>query len=576
MPTAKDSTSSTKSRREEPTVPFRLVVESEENRGMIFPLRERMISIGRGPQNTIQIIDARMSRIHARLDREETGWVVRNLQSKNGILVNDRPVLDTVRMNPGDTLHVGNTVFMFEPDIAKSADTSGSDSAVKLVDDDRNELETSQIMELPADDDDKGISDTGVPATGEERLRSIYKIGKLIQSILDQDELLNKVMAIVCQVLQPAQACIMLYDRKHQVLVPRVVHRPPGTQTEILISGSIIHQAMEDRVAVLMSDGQKDERFKKSDSVVAQQIRSAICVPLVAKDEVLGALYLDTRGGSRQYTDGDLQWAAGVAGQASMAIAISMLHSENIAKHEQEREIQIARNIQMNLLPKSMPKIKGFEFGGMSEPAKKVGGDYYDIISLEDGTIAMTIADVSGKGVAAALLLASFRAAFRMEARTMKPDNLIEIVERLNETVCQESTNNMFIAAVLAHFNPETRVMTFCNAGHGYPLLRLTDGTVKELEAGGSFLGIMPGMIFESDTVEIPPKSILVFTTDGIIDAMNPKGDAFGSERQLDFIQAFSDQPAQDFCNRLYDEVKKYQGDSEQFDDVTVMALRAL
>ncbi len=558
----------------EQAVPCRLVIESEENRGMVFPLRERAITIGRGPQNNIQIIDTRMSRIHARLDRTKEGWMLRNLQSKNGIMINSMPVLDTHKLSAGDQIHIGNTIFTFEPDVVAPVEERASDSQIKWLDEEQLDLETSQIMEIPADDDEKGI--TEVPAGGEERLRSIYKIGKLIQSILDLDELLGKVMEITCQVLHPTQACIMLYDKQRNALIPKVSHRPAGSTAALVISGSIIHQAMEDRVAVLMSDGMKDERFKKSDSVVRQQITSAICSPLVSKGEVLGALYLDTRGTSKHYTDADLQWATGVAGQAAMGIAISLLHTENIAKHEREKELQIARDIQRNLLPRTMPKIQGFEFGGISEPARTVGGDYFDLIPLEDGNLAITIADVSGKGVPAALLLAAFRTAVKMETRDLRPDNLVQVVERLNEAVCRDATNNMFIAMVLAHFDPKSRILTCCNAGHAFPILRLANGEFKTLESGGCFLGIMPGMEFASGEEVVPPGSLLVLTTDGVTDALNSADEAFGSERLHEFIRNNVHLSASDFCKHLEKAVSDFRGEAEQFDDLTVVAIRAV
>ncbi len=561
----------------EPTVPCRLVIESDDNRGMIFPLREDFVSIGRGPQNTIQIIDTRMSRAHARLDRADAGWTVRDLQSKNGVLVNEAPINAAVRLNPGDQIQVGSTLFTFETDVASTVDDKKSgDSSVRLVDDETTDLETSQIFQLPSDDETEIAAVKQVPAAGEERLKSIYRIGKLIQSILELDVLLNKVMEIVCQVLQPTQACIMLYDKKQKALVPKVLHRPPDSESDIIISGSVIHQALEDRVAVLMGDGQKDTRFKASDSVVGQQIHSAICAPLISKGEVFGALYLDKRGPSANYTESDLEWAAGVAGQAALAIAISLLHAEMIAKHEQEREIQIARTIQMNLLPKTMPKIRGFELGGLSRPARMVGGDYYDLIDLDGGNYALTIADVSGKGVASALLLASFRSATRMEARDLDRDNLVEVVERLNETICKETTNNMYITMVLALFEPQARRLTFCNAGHAYPILRKPDGGLVNLEAGGSFLGIMPGMNFEMQSVELQAGSLTVFVTDGISDSLNAQGDTFGTARLTEFIQSHAKLSAQEFCVQLEAAVRQFQGDAEQFDDFTVMALRAV
>ena len=556
--------------------PSRLVVDSGDHPGMIHPLRDPMITIGRGPENTIQIIDTRISRVHVRLELKTGGWTIEDLRSKNGTQVNGKPIASIIRLVSGDTIHIGSTVFIFENEVLQTDGADDAHSSGLRLDPGDTDMKTSHVIELPADDDKEASSVRSVPRKVEARLKSIYEIGKLIQSILDLDELLDKVMEIVCQVLHPTHGSILLYDKKMGVFVPKVIRRPDGSTYDIIISGSIIHQALKDRVAVIMTDGRKDVRFKASDSIAVHQIRSAICVPLISKGEVLGVLYIDTREQGKKYRDADLQWAAGVGTQAALAINVALMHREMVSQHEREREIEIARSIQMNLLPKSMPRLEGFEFGGISRPARMVGGDYFDIIELPEGDFAIAIADVSGKGVPAALLLASVRSAVRIESRSLVRDGLVEVANRLNQTICDETMSNMFVSAVICYFEPETRRLTYCNAGHVHPILRYSDGKMIELKEGGCFLGIMPGIDLEQGSVKLPEGSMVVFVTDGVTDAVNPDGEPFGNERLTDFIHAHSDFSAMKFCERLDRAVLNFQGPVEQTDDLTVMAIKAV
>lgn len=556
----------------------RLVVEDGDHPGMIYPIKSGPITIGRGPENSIQIIDTRVSRVHVQLEAHNGAWTIHDLQSKNGTLVNHVPIAATVRLMPGDTIQVGGTSFLFE-----QSDESASDgqeragTGVKLLTEEDSGLETSHVIELVDEDAEDEISKVqSVPKGSDARLKSILQVGKLIQTILDLDELLDKVMETICQVLQPTHACILLYDSKLGILTPKVVHRPPGSTADLVISGSIIQHAMEDRVAVVMEDAQKDVRFKGSDSVVVQSIRSAICAPLVSKGEVMGALYLDTREAEKQYNESDLEWTLGVTNQAALAINVATLHNEIIAKHQRERELEIARSIQMNLLPKLMPKVPGFEFGGLTEPARMVGGDYFDMMQLSSGDYALTIADVSGKGVPSALLLASVRSAVRIIGRSLPEQGILEVMSRLNEIVCEETMSNMFVTLVLGYFEPEMRRLTYCNAGHVHPILRYPDGELMTLDAGSSFLGILPGLEFEKDSIKLPEGSMVVFISDGVTDAVNPRGEIFGNERLIEFVQKNADISAQGFCDKLLATVRDFQETAEQFDDFTVMVLRAL
>jgi serine phosphatase RsbU (regulator of sigma subunit) len=368
---------------------------------------------------------------------------------------------------------------------------------------------------------------------------------------------------------------IFIYDARVGALVPRSVHRPAGSLEQATVSQSILQQSIEERVGILMGDASRDERFQDADSVVGSRIESALCVPLISKDEVHGAIYLDLRDQGRSYAESDLQWLVGVSAQAGLAIKVSLLHNESLEKRQRERDLEIARSIQMNLLPRSMPSIPGFDFSGMSRPALMVGGDYYDVAPLGEDSVVLAIADVSGKGIPAAILVASVRSAVRIEARSLSFEDIVTVVTRLNESVCDETMSNMFVTMVLAVLDASTRRLTFCNAGHSHPILRTPEGTITQLQAGGCFLGIDPDMKIEAETVALPPGSLLVFYTDGVTDALNVEGEPYGLERLIEYIEAHHAEAAEVFVEGLDAAVREYQGDAESFDDFTVLVVRA-
>lgn len=538
---------------------------------MVFPLRGDRVSIGRGPSNTIQLIDSRISREHVVLIRRRNGWWLEDLKSKNGTSVNSEVVLDPRRLNSGDVLHVGNIRLLYENEFAHAieSDPMGG-SSVRLSAGDSG-LSAHHRVEI---DDTARTSLNMIPEDADARLESIYQVGQIVQSFLDMDEMLDQLMGIIVRVLNPTFAVIFLRDARVGGLVPRSVHRPDG-RGEATVSQSILEQSIEERVGVLMGDAARDRRFQDAASIVGGRIESALCVPLISKGEVHGAVYLDLRAQGRSYRQNDLQWLVGVATQAALAINIALLHNESLERRQRERDLEIARSIQMNLLPRSMPELEGFDFSGMSRPALMVGGDYFDVAALEDGKVVMAIADVSGKGIPAAILVASVRSAVRIEARSLPFENIVSVLTRLNEAVCEETASNMFVTMVLGVLDVASRRFQFCNAGHAHPILRTADGGVTHLQAGGCFLGIDPQMQMESDSVQLEPGSLLVLYTDGVTDALNEAGEPFGQDRLLQYIEERHAEPASVFVEGLDAAVREFQGEAEAFDDFTVLVVRA-
>lgn len=542
---------------------------------MVYPLRDDLITLGRSTSNTIQVIDKRASRHHLSLRRNRDGYAAEDMGSKNGTLINDEPMAGLVRLKSGDRISLGDTILIYEREPG-DADGSGSSgtrpSNVRLV---VNELATRR--EEVRVDSTNPVSSTAsvsreVLADPFERLKVLYTIADDIRSEIQLDELLQKIMNVIWNVLNPYRGVILLKDEREGMLEPVVVRTREGDSDNITISRGIVERSMAERLSILVSDAPSDVRFSANQSVIIGRIRSAICAPLVFQDEVLGVLYLDALDpGPVYYTNDELELVSGIANQAATAIANARLHRHAIETQRLEKELEIARTIQMNLLPKVFPDIDNLDISAMSLPARQVGGDYYDFIADDVGRTSLVVADVSGKGVAAALLSATVRASVRTEVTRDAGLDVAEIVATINRWTCSDATNNMFVTMVFARYDPETMVLEYSNAGHCHPLLFRQDGSMGSLDKGGCFLGIMEQVEYESEHVSLQPGDTLVFYTDGVTDAQNKDQERFGIERLVEVVKQNLDLPARGLRDRIYEAADDFSSGQEMFDDLTIL-----
>src|SRR5271169_3395581 len=203
--------------------------------------------------------------------------------------------------------------------------------------------------------------------------------------------------------------------------------------------------------------------------------------------------------------------------------------------HLQEREVAEARSIQQGLLPKSIPQQAGYEIAGAWQPAQSVGGDYYDVLEFDEGSLGLCIADVAGKGLPAALLMSNLQAAVRGLASTsLSPDGLCA---RLNSLVCHNTCNDRFITFFYAQLDGPARLLKYTNAGHNAPILVHRNGAHERLEAGGGVLGVFPHQTFASGAAQLAPGDRVIFFTDGVTEACNAAGEEFGDARLLHMLQ---------------------------------------
>jgi phosphoserine phosphatase RsbU/P len=263
----------------------------------------------------------------------------------------------------------------------------------------------------------------------------------------------------------------------------------------------------------------------------------------------------------------------------TVMLLLLLLSLELADKVTMKRDLEIAREIQTWLVPSKPPQVAGAEIAFASRPQNSVAGDYYDafyptLSAEENGKVMLVIADVAGKSIPAALLMATLQASLRTIAG--EGASLGDLVVRLNRYASAHSLDGRrFTTAVLSEYDPATRHLVYVNAGHNPPILRHAGGDLEKLEVGGLPLGIESGAAYETAAIDLRPGDALIFYTDGVVEAFDEKGDLFGDARWLDAIRALPDWNAQESLQFLMKRVDDYVGFTRQSDDITCLVFRA-
>ena len=310
--------------------------------------------------------------------------------------------------------------------------------------------------------------------------------------------------------------------------------------------------------------------------------RNLMAVPMRGREDTLGVLIVadkEGRGGTTlDFTDEDRVLLEAFANQAGVAIENAQLYQEALEGRQLQAEMEEAAKIQQNLIPDTLPEISGYEATGLYFPRGGVGGDYYDCLPDVNNTWGLAIADVSGKGMQAALLMATLRAGLHSEV-TRKKD-LPSMAEALNSLLYASSTDGKFATFFYAQLHPEKDQITSVNAGHNYPLVIRSEGGCDELEKGGVMLGMFPNDVlaqisaYEQETTQLSSGDVVLFYTDGVTETVNPGGELYGEERLEAVATRVKSDNVDQICQAIYDDVIAFQGEAQQFDDLTMMVLK--
>lgn len=300
-----------------------------------------------------------------------------------------------------------------------------------------------------------------------------------------------------------------------------------------------------------------------------------LVIPMQIKGETKGIILLGKRINGKEFSRTDIEFAYSVGSLAIISIENSRLFQEALEKQRLEKDLEIARNIQQNLLPKKLPRMKKFEIASYNKSARQVGGDYFDVIKLDSARTLIAIADVSGKGVQAALLMANLQAFLKSMCK--KFGEISEATGLINDLVTENIIIGSFITFFWGILDEENSTFTYVNAGHNPPLL-LREGTITKLKLGGMILGIIPTMApYALETVELKPGDALLLFTDGVTEAMSAGGVEYSDERLEELLINYSpNSTSSELIEKIKSDIELFTRGAVQSDDITMLAMKAL
>ncbi len=311
---------------------------------------------------------------------------------------------------------------------------------------------------------------------------------------------------------------------------------------------------------------------------VLAEVKAELLLALPGRERLMGVMSLGAKRSEEAYTPADLRMLQSVATQTGLALEVSELaHSlanEAAQRERMNREIEIAREVQQRLFPQRVPEMKGVSLAGMCRPALAVGGDYYDFIEMEDGRLGLAIGDVSGKGISAALLMASLRASLRGMTLDGSKD-LAKTMQRVNQLVYEASSHNRYATFFFATYDPATGALRYVNAGHNPPvLMRAGDGSTLQLETGGLVVGLLSVAQYQEDCVMVKAGDVLLTYTDGISEAMTSDEEEWGEERMTAAAEGARKGSAEDILQAVFRAADDFTAGAPQHDDMTLLVMK--
>jgi sigma-B regulation protein RsbU (phosphoserine phosphatase) len=413
----------------------------------------------------------------------------------------------------------------------------------------------------------------------------LSELSEQVRSIIETKPLLETVAARISETLHVPQVAVLLggggFYRPAFAMgyatLPTVAF-PTKTGTAMVL------KSQKEPARVFLND--RDSWVYREDSINEEErgklatLRSEL-LPLAVRDKLLGFISLGPKRSEEPYTGSDVRLLKSVAAQTGLALENANLMrtiADEVAHRERlNREVEIAREVQERLFPQKLPPIRGLDYAGHCRPALGVGGDYYDFLALPHGQLGVAIGDVSGKGIAAALMMASLQASLRSEA-TRAPESLAAAVGNINRLVYEASSSNRYATFFYGQYSPAEGRFDYVNAGHNAPMLfhrSSSDDTLVRLEPGGTVVGLLEDAVYVQGSVRLRPGDILVAFTDGISEAMNVDDEEWGEERLLEAIQTGRGDSSQELLEHLFEAATLFAGAAPQHDDMTLVVLRA-
>jgi serine phosphatase RsbU (regulator of sigma subunit)/pSer/pThr/pTyr-binding forkhead associated (FHA) protein len=552
-----------------------------EAAGQIIELKQDRTVIGRSPEYCHIVLDPNgVSRRHAEIYKKGDEFFVADLNSRNMTKVNNSKLLPGVehRLAAGDRINICDVEFLFYHKLPPDGTKENAD--IVIVPD----ADSSDVPHLHTLDASRSSAMASM-VKPEVKLKAILEIARNLSTELKIDKVAPRILDSLMELFPQAERLfLILVDPETKRLVRKAFRCRPGRRShfsssipadeaQVSISRSIVNHVLVQKKAVLSQDASMDKNLPTSASIADLKIRSVMCVPLLTPDsQALGILQLDTSD-RKQFHQEDLDVLTAVASQAAIAIQNATLHESLIERERLDRDLKLAEQVQKRFLPQSVPQIPGFEFFAHYDPAYEVGGDYYDFVQLPGNRYAIAVGDVSGKGVAAALMMAKFSGDTRYCILTENSPSAA--ASELNHLLFSAGIEEKFITLSLSVLDVESRTLAFSSAGHPPILVRRTNGKVEEVgeEIAGFPLGILPGSDYRHREITLSTGDVAVVYSDGVTDARNVREELydFRENRRLIHRLAETSGGPELVGRAILQDIREYSAGHVQVDDITLI-----
>ena len=404
-------------------------------------------------------------------------------------------------------------------------------------------------------------------------LSTLFNISNMLTAARGLQQTLDRVTFSVTEALNVKACSLRLLDDQRDEMVIKSVYNLSEAYLHkgpiMLRQSGVDREALEGNV-VYIPDIATDPRIIYRDDGRREGIVSVLCTALIYKDRPIGVLrvYSAER---KEFSDFEVKLLQSISGQAAAAIENARLQQETVEKERLQRQVQIAAEVQRRMIPAGAPVVPGFDIAALYAPCFELGGDFYDFIEFGTSTLGIAVADVVGKGLPASLLMASVRAAIRAYANDIY--DLDEIIARVNRAMVADTRSNEFITLWYGTLNYARRQLTYCAAGHD-PALLVRDGTIQELSAGGMVLGVDSSERYIKEVLQLQPGDLIFIYTDGLSDAVSFSGEKFGKARVRDTLLRYRECTAEQICQNMIWETRRFVGLNRRTDDTTLVAVR--
>ncbi len=545
------------------SVNIKLIVTDPSGKSREVEVQKFPYTIGRLGDNELLLRDNRISRHQAQIVEEENQYFLEDLESRHGTFVNGEKVTRH-RLQPNDRIDFGVaesfvlTYSSDQPDMSKLLDRFRASSG-----------EGSSVAEL-------------------QQLNAMLEVSRVLHAGLALDDILTQVVDSCLQIAQVDRGLLLLKDESGKLEFRVARDRARGTLggKNLKVSKTVVDRAIETRRHVIQTDvgGEADDPLAAQHSIADLEIRTVICLPLMRMQvtaasettsygsaaDVIGVLYMDSKRPTSTFSDTSREILQSLCLEASTVVENAKLMALSREREKFEQELKIARTIQQKLLPRRFPEGLAYQVTGTNVACHEVGGDYWDVFELGDGRCGVVIADVSGKGMSAALLASMLQGVFW--ATAMAGRRPAEVARVVNSYVCERSTPDKYATLFYGILDPAGQII-YVNAGHNPPML-VGPGRIHPLGSENLPIGMFPQAQYTDTTLDFACGDTLVLYTDGVTEAANGGDEMFGEDRLKNFLGPCSGNSCEQLRDSLLQAVKVFAAGAPQNDDITVVIAR--